>query len=266
VLRNHRLGRTALVVAAAAATALTGLAATPAGAAGPTATSGPTATAGSTTSTTTATRPANAKALLAASLAAARSQRTVHFSATSTVGSESITIVADVASTKGQEAITVTSGGHTGHVSARLVKKVAYFRGDAAGLEGYLGLPSTLAPKYANRWISFEPSDQYYKTVSQAMTISSAVGQISVKTPVSTGPTSTVNGSAAIGITGTTTSLGSKGPAALYVPAQGSLLPLRYTGQGKEQKQKATGEVDFSNWGESFSVVAPAKAVRSSSV
>lgn len=41
---------------------------------------------------------------------------------------------------------------------------------------------------------------------------------------------------------------------------------MRYTGQGKEQKQKATGQVDFSNWGESFSVVAPAKAVRSSSV
>jgi len=160
----------------------------------------------------------------------------------------------------------VTSGGHTGHVSARLVKKVAYFRGDAAGLERYLGLPSTLAPKYANRWISFEPSDQYYKTVSQAMTISSAVGQISVKAPVSTGPSSTINGTAAIGITGTTTSLGSKGPAALYLPAQGSLLPLRYTGQGKEQKQKATGQVDFSNWGESFSVVAPAKSVRSSSV
>jgi hypothetical protein len=230
---------------------------------------GPTAPAGAattTSTTTTATRPANAKALLAASLAAARSQRTVHFSATSTVGSESITIVADVAPTKGQEAITVTSGGHTGHVSARLVKKVAYFRGDAAGLERYLGLPSTLASKYANRWISFEPSDQYYKTVSQAMTISSAVGQISVKAPVSTGPTSTVNGAAAIGITGTTTSLGSKGPAVLYVPAQGSLLPLRYTGQGKEQKKKATGQVDFSNWGESFSVVAPAKVVRSSSV
>ncbi|HEX4082016.1 MAG TPA: hypothetical protein VHX40_03545 [Acidimicrobiales bacterium] len=227
-----------------------------------------TTTAAPTTTSTTsaATRPAGAKSLLAASLAAARSQRTVHFSATSTVGSESITIVADVAAAKGQEAITVTSGGQTGHVSARLVKKVAYFRGDAAGLERYLGLPSTLAPKYANRWISFEPSDQYYKTVSQAMTISSAVGQISVKAPTSTGPSSPVNGTAAIGITGTTTSLGSKGPAVLYVPAQGSLLPLRYTGQGKEQKQKATGQVDFSHWGESFSVVAPAKAVRSSSV
>jgi hypothetical protein len=207
-----------------------------------------------------------AKSLLAASLAAARSQHSVHFSATSTVGSQSITIVADVAAAKGQETITITSGGETGHVSTRFVNKAAYFQGDTDGLEGYLGMPSTLATKYAGQWISFKPSDKQYKTVSQAMTISSAVGQISVKAPVSTGPSSTINGTAAIGITGTTTSLGSQGPAALYLPAQGTLLPLRYTGQGKEQKKKATGQVDFSNWGESFSVVAPAKAVRSSSV
>ncbi|HEX3946439.1 MAG TPA: hypothetical protein VHW47_01985 [Acidimicrobiales bacterium] len=221
---------------------------------------------GSATAAGAATKPVAPKALLAASLAAAKSQPSVHFVAVSTISTQSITITADIGQAKGTEAIAISDGLQSGHVDARLVKKVAYFRGDTNGLEGYLGMPATLAAQYANRWIAFKSSDKYYKTVSQAMTMKNAVAQISVKAPISSAGSSTVSGTAATGVKGTTASLGTKGTAVLYVPAQGSVLPLRYTGQGIETKKKATGQVDFTKWGETFRVTAPAKSVPSSSV
>jgi len=271
MLRHRSVGLPvgSLVGAAVVAVALGAL---PAGAASTTTT---TAAAGTdaTGSTTTTTKPVSPKSLLATSLAAARSQKSVHFEADSTLGTQSIDITADVAATKSRETIVVTSGGQSGHVSARMVHRAVYFKGDTTGLEGYLGMASTLAPKYAGTWIRFSPSDPTYKAISKAMSMASAVGQISVKAPVADGGSSTINGKAVTSITGTTTALGSKGPAALYLPAQGTVLPLRYTASGTEKssgktgkKVKATGQVDFTSWGETFTVTAPAKSVAASSV
>jgi len=246
-------GPVALLAVAAAVAAATG-AALPAGAATT-----------ATTTTTTSGKP-TPNALLAASLAAAKSQPSVHFVAVSTIGKRSISITADVAKTKGKEAIVVTSGQSTGHVAVRLVNRAVYFQGDATGLAGYLGMSSTLASKYAGTWIRFGHSDPTYKSISQAITLGSAVGQISVKAPLANGAATTVNGVPAVSVTGSTTELGGTGPAALYLPAQGSVLPLRYTGQGTQKKEKATGQVDFSHWGETVAVAVPAKSVEASSI
>ncbi len=221
--------------------------------------------AGAATTTTTSTKP-TPKALLAASLAAAKSQPSVHFVAVSTIGTQSIAITGDVAKVKGKETVVVTSGKNTGHVAVRLVRQAVYFRGDATGLSGYLGMPSTLATKYVGTWIKFGPSSPTYKNISKAITIGSAVDQISVKAPLADGGTATVDGVSAVSVTGTTTDLGGKGPAALYLPAQGNVLPVRYTGQGTQKKKKVTGQVDFSHWGESFTVTAPANSVAASSI
>lgn len=250
-------------MAAALSTVGAGVAAgaQPAAAAGSTSTSSSVKTAGS--------GGISPKALLAASLDAARAQSSVHYVATSVVGNESIRVTADTANTAASQEVVLHVGKGTGNVTARLVDSTAYFRGDALGLEDYLGMPSTLAPKYAGQWISFSSSTKSYSSIAKSMSLTSAIDQISVDAPLSGGDKTTRGGRSAVDIEGTTTSLsskGNKGTATLYVSAKGSPLPLAYHGTGKQKKKSETGTVTYSKWGETVSPQVPAKSVPSSSI
>jgi hypothetical protein len=234
----------------------------------------PAAAAGSSSSTspsvtTAGSGRASPKTLLAASLDAARAQSSVHYVATSAVGDESIRITADAATTAASQAVILRVGKNTGHVTGRLVDSAVYLKGDTLGLEDYLGMPSTLAPKYVGQWISFTPSTKSYSDIAKSMSLASAIDQISVKAPLSKGHTSTSGGRSAVSIKGTTTTLsssGNKGAAVLYVSATGSPLPLAYHGTGKQKKKTETGTVTYSKWGENVSPKAPTKSVPSSSI
>jgi len=220
--------------------------------------------------TGTTTTPSSApKSLLAASLRAARKESSVHFVATSAVGTRSITITGDASASAGSQVIVLHEGKSTGHVTGRYVDKAVYFRGDTIGLEDYLGMPSTLAPKYSGKWIAFGSSTPNYSSIAKSMTLSAAVAQISVKAPITRGAHATVDGQAAVSVLGSTTTLsskGKKGTATLYVAAKGSPLPISYLGTGKQKEQSETGKVSFSKWGEKVSPSVPPNAVPASSI
>jgi hypothetical protein len=209
------------------------------------------------------------KALLAASLDAAHAESSVHYVATSTVGNESIRVTADTATTTASQAILLHVDKTTGHVTGRLVDNAAYFRGDKVGLEDYLGMPATLAPKYVGQWIEFTSSAKSYSDITKSMSLTSAVDQISVEAPLSGGHKTNVGGRSAVSVAGTTTSLsskGNKGTAILYVSATRSPLPISYHGTGKQQKKPETGTITYSKWGETVNPKAPAKSVPASSL
>lgn len=209
------------------------------------------------------------KALLAASLDAAHAQSSVHYVATSTVGDESIRVTADTATASASQAIVLDIGKVTGHVTGRLVDNAVYFRGDTVGLEDYVGMPTTLAPKYVGQWIKFTSSAKGYSDITKSMSLTSAVNQISVEAPLSGGQKTNVGGRSAVSVAGTTTSLSSKGnrgTAVLYVSATGSPLPISYHGTGKQKKKPETGTITYSKWGETVSLKAPAKSVPASSL
>jgi hypothetical protein len=227
------------------------------------------ATATTTTASGTATsRPSTAKQLVAAVEAAAKAQTSVHFLAKSSLEGRTVTITASTSATNGTQVIVLHNGKSVGHMSGRLVNKIVYFKGDTYGLEEYLGMPATLAPKYSEKWIFFSPATKDYSAIEKSMTLDAAVSQISLSGPYATG-TSTVAGQAAETVTGTTASLsskGNKGKATLYVAASGTPLPIRYVGKGKQKKQKETGTVTFSNWGKKVNPVTPQGAVAASSI
>jgi hypothetical protein len=207
--------------------------------------------------------------LLAASLDAARAESSVHYVATSAVGDESVRVTADSATAAASQEIVLRVGKGIGHVTARLVDSTAYFRGNALGLEDYLGMPSRLAPKYVGRWISFSSSTKSYPSIAKSMSVSSAINQISVDAPLSGSRKVSSNGRSAVSIRGTTTSLssaGNKGTAVLYVSATGRPLPIAYRGTGEQKKKPETGTVTYSRWGEAVSPRAPATSVPSSSI
>jgi len=214
-------------------------------------------------------RPSAAQSLLASSLAVAGRQSSVHFVATSTVGTRSIRIVANASPSAGTQTVTIRVSKKTGTITGRYVDDAVYFRGNTVGLESYLGMPASIAPTYAGRWISFTSSDQGYSSIAASMTLKSAVAQISVAAPITAGGRTTVGGTPARSVRGTTTALSSKGKhgsATLYVAATGSPLPLVYQGTGMQSKQKETGKVVFTQWGRSVRPVAPSGAVPASSI
>ncbi|HUA95732.1 MAG TPA: hypothetical protein VMB82_09420 [Acidimicrobiales bacterium] len=209
------------------------------------------------------------KAVLTASLDAAQAQGSVHYVATSAVGDKSVRVTGDTATATASQAVVLHVGKGTGHVTGRLVDGAVYLRGDTLGLEDYLGMPSTLAPKYVGQWISFPSSTKSYSTIAKSMSLTSAIDQISVEAPLSGGQRTTRGGRSAVSIKGTTTSLsstGNKGTAILYVSATGSPLPLAYHGTGTQEKKSETGTVIYSKWGETVKPKVPAKSVPSSSI
>lgn len=246
----------------------------PAVAAAPMAGASPAAASGSTTTTTPSVTTAGSskvspKTLLAASLGAANAKGSVHYVVHSSSGKDTITVTADAASTAGSQAIVLRVGKSTGHVTGTLVDNTVYFRGDTLGLEDYLGMPSTAAPKYAGKWISFGSSTKDYATIAKSMTLASALDQISVDAPLSSGGSSTRGGRRAVSIKGTTTSLsssGHKGSAVLYVSAVGAPLPIAFLGTGTQKAGAETGSVTYSRWGERVRPAVPATSVPSSSI
>ena len=237
--------RSLLVAVALGAGALTTLSALPAGAA-----------------------TSSAQSQVTAALAAANSQKTVHYVATSTYSTRSIVITGDVSATEGQQQVVLHYGKNVGHMTNLLVGSAVYFKGDAYGLTAYLGLPSSLAPTYAGKWISVTSSSQGYSSIAQSLTLSSAVDQISIKGPYKQASVST-GGQKATALVGLTSSLstGKKvGPATLFLTQATTPLPIRFVGIGHQSKGTAHGQVSHSNWNEPLNFTAPTGAIPASSI
>jgi hypothetical protein len=213
-----------------------------------------------------ATSPA---ALVTASQAAAAKQQSVRFAASSSLGSDSITIVADVARSAGLETVRIRHSSQVGLVSARYTGKAVYFKGNVNGLVGYMGMPSALATKYAGRWIAFTPTQKNYAAIAHSMTLPAAVAQVSIDPPFTTSAGPKVGNLSTVVVHGTTTSLsssGGKGSATLSIRSQGTPLPVRFVGKGTQSGGTESGQVVFSRWGEPVNVATPSPSVNASTI
>jgi len=211
----------------------------------------------------------NPAALVAASQAAATHQSSVRFVATSSLGNESISIAADAARSAGTETIRLRNASQVGLVTARYTGKAVYFKGNANGLGGYIGMPSTLATKYAGKWIAFTPAQKNYAAIARSMTLSAAVTQISIGPPFTSSAGPRVGGAPTVVVHGTTSTLsssGNKGTAILTIRSTGSPLPVSFVGRGTQSGKTETGQVVFSRWGEPVHVVAPSPSVNASTI
>ena len=239
------------------------LAPAPSGAATTTATSAPPA------SSTTA--PTVNVALLGDALTAAKGEQSVHFVATSGKTGRSETVTESTSPTAGIQRILLRTKSATGHVSGVFMNQIVYFRGDAFGLEGYLGMPATLAGKYAGRWIFFSPATKDYGPIEKTFTLDGAISQINMKGPYRR-VTATVDGQPAITVTGTMVTKTKKkakktkgAKVTLAVAATGTPLPIRFTEKGTPSAGE-TGTVDFSKWGLKVAPKAPQGAIAASSI
>jgi len=265
--------------------------------AGPVAVAAATTTTSTTTPSPTTSSPTTpspttpsaglAQRVLAASLEAASRQRSVHYVAHSSLGPESLELVSDVSKTASQQTITISTGKHRGHLTARWVNNSVYFKGDQTGLEGYLGMPTTLAPKYTGRWIVFKSTDQGYAAIARSMQLDSVVSEVTISPPFTKISGLTIGGTHTTGVRGKTTAFsspGSSGTATLYVEASSGHLPVRFIAVGSQPASSLgqsgaaasaghsstpipeRGTLDFSEWGEPVHLSQPTNAVPASKV
>jgi hypothetical protein len=197
------------------------------------------------------------KALRASIVAAARAQRSVHWSATELIGGVALTTGTDAGKTEGVQHVTFIVGKEKAHSQIVVTGGVAYLRGDALGLRLNLSLTKTQAAKYANKWISIPKSDPAYAATAGGDTMSSVVDELAPHGKLNL-VSAKLHGVRVIGVRGVSGSGKKQMAEVLLTRAHGKRLPLAE--DILEPSKHVLGHTTFSKWNEPVSVTAPASS------
>lgn len=198
------------------------------------------------------------KALRTAIFAAARKQHAVHYVEIGAAQGLRQTIVGDVAATRGRQTFTFTLQGRVGQFTVLVVKRVAYLRGNALALAGYLGFTRAQASRYQGRWILVPHSNRRYKDLAAAVTLPSFLAESYPVRPLSLA-TAKIGGRKITGVRGTHREAGLRYVQTVYPRSKPPLLPLEVT--DIEAKKGFVDATKISRWNETVRVGAPAHAV-----
>ncbi len=202
--------------------------------------------------------------ILSTSIDAAEKQAGVHYELHATTGSSTQSISGDAGVSEGEQEV------ETGNdvVQVELIGGTAYVQANSGGLQ-YLGLSSSVASTYAEKWISVSSSDSLYQPITEAVTLSGIFGQLKPTGTLRTGQPVTVDGHRVVAVIGNLpgqVASGVTGAAEFYVSLTSPNLPLAFYGEAKNKSSKVTDVGAFADWGESLALVAPSGAVPYSSL
>jgi hypothetical protein len=175
----------------------------------------------------------------------------------------------DVASDRGKQTI---SEGSQGDAVLLVLPDIAYMKGDAAFLENSLGLSISNASQYAQKWISFVPSDTAYnyQQIVSGDTLGSALSESVPSGRLRLTSERTVDGQNVVGLSGgladTLSQGGAKGSEVLYVSDVAPYLPVELVESGTYEGHSGSSTLTFSSWGEPISVTAPSGATPESAI
>jgi hypothetical protein len=197
---------------------------------------------------------------LARSLGAAQGEGSVRITVEFFSGSTTGKVVQDSSRNSGEQ--TVVIGKEV--ASVVLVGGVAYISANGQGMTSYFGLPSSLVPTLAGRWISVHPTDSPFRAVTANVTLASALRNVTPAGALVTGKRSRVDGQSVNSIAGTVP--GGGGRLTLFLAAHGRPLPVEAvesSGAGKSAKGEI---VTFARWGEHLHVPTPSGAIPISTI
>ncbi|MDE3085172.1 MAG: hypothetical protein KGJ77_00270 [Acidobacteriota bacterium] len=211
--------------------------------------------------------PAGSSALsvLDRSLAAARTDGSVHLVTTESAGSVSVTGTEDLALHVGEQTI----GGSVGNATVVATPGAVYLKADAGFLQSSLGVPGPAAAKAAGTWVVFHPSDPGYSQIATGVTLGSALLQATPTGVLRLGAPEVLDGVRVVGITGglpRDSVSGAVGQQVLYVEAAAPFLPVELDITGTLQGQRGTSTVAFSHWGEPVTPAVPTGTTPASSL
>ncbi len=197
------------------------------------------------------------KALSASIVAAARAERSVHWSATEVIGAVAVTTGTDAARTGGVQHVTLAVGKQRGHIRIIVTGGVAYVRGDALGLQLNLGLTAAQAKKYAGGWISVPKHDPSYAPTADGDTMASVVHDLAPQGRLSLVSVK-LHGVRLVGVQGISGTGKKKVAEVVFTHAHGQRLPLEE--DTLAPAKHFIGHMAFSKWNETVKVTAPASS------
>jgi hypothetical protein len=176
---------------------------------------------------------------------------TVQFFSGSTTGK----VVQDSSQDSGEQ--TVAIGDE--RTSVVLLGGQAFISGNRQGMTSYFGLPSSLAPSLAGRWISLQPTDAAFESVTATVSLPAALAEVTPSGPVVAGKQEKVAGQQVRSISGEAP--GGAGRLTIFVAATSPSLPVEAV-ESSRSGETAKGEiVTFSRWGERLNVPTPSPAI-----
>jgi len=201
--------------------------------------------------------------LLHASLSAAQGEAGVDWVGTTHTSNVAVTLTTKAGKHDGTQSINFHLGSKAGQISIILVGTTVYIRGNAFGLQEYMGFSATAGQKEAGRWVSIEEPDAtlvtIYEAVAAGLTVSSTVSELEMTGPLTPTAARTVAGQRVVGVRGTTlvNSEAPSTPQVLYLKSTGEHLPVEAV---QNLKDETSSEV-LGPWGQAPSVQAPGGSV-----
>ena len=158
-------------------------------------------------------------------------------------------------------------GEQTIHIGGTIATVVligdhAYIQGSAAAVTNYFGFPASDAATLAGKWISIPSTASDFATVSDGVSLASALKEVGLDGYLSVTAPSKLAGSTVIGIEGTDASTDSTGgPGTLYISVTTG-LPVEFDSTSSQ----GTEHVVFGDWGKPVALAAPAHTVPIASI
>jgi hypothetical protein len=194
-------------------------------------------------------------ALMRTVVADANAESAVRVTTTAKMSGMKIVQVTDAGRNAGRQTITLTDSGKSDTLSIEYVSRALFLKGDTNILTTYLGLSQSSANELAGQWFGVPESSGYYTEISQGLTISTGMAEVTMTSPVTSGHATTVSGVKVDVLKGKTTktAIDPSLTETIYCSTAKRPLPVEVT----QIVQGSLGKLLFSHWNEKIVVIAP---------
>lgn len=190
---------------------------------------------------------------MAKALHNATTQSWVHEIADASSGSHYLKTDSHVGVAEGSE--TVSANGALANLL--LVGGVGYIEGNETAIVHYFGFPTKNPKGLAGRWISIQPNDPGFTSVTGAVTLKDVFAPYSLGGHLKKGADKLIDGVEALPIEGTVHAQSGNLPATLYVTTTGTLLPIEIS----VKNGSLTSVVTWDQWGKVVALTAPRSTI-----
>ena len=204
---------------------------------------------------------ASASTLYKDALATTRSW-SVHYASSSTESKETLEESGNAGPASASQTVLLGKGS----ISILVIGDISYVKGNVNGLEDLAGLSSSQATEAAGQWIEFSTDNAAFAPVVEGVRSTDLAKELALKSPLSLGHASKLNGEAVDAIDGTQ-AIGKKSEhVVLYVRAEGTHVPVEEDSVNAKGQHTDAEHIVYSRWGEQVRPEAPKATISVGSI
>ena len=204
---------------------------------------------------------ASASTLYNDALATTRSW-SVHYASSSTESKQTLEESGNAGPASASQTVLLGEGS----ISILVIGDISYVKGNVNGLEDLAGLSSSQATEAAGQWIEFSTDNAAFAPVVEGVRSTDLAKELALKSPLSLGHVSTLDGKAVDAIDGTQ-AIGKKSEhVVLYVRAEGTHVPVEEDSVNAKGQHTDAEHIVYSRWGEQVRPEAPKATISVGSI